>query len=423
MDRRAFLLSTAGLAVVPAPALLPPAPAAPLSGSGDAAFDAWREDFIRRMTDTGRASDALVQVLADLTPDPRVVANDRRQPELSKSVGDYLAAAVSDGRVSQGQSRSASASAWLPTVALNAGVNAEILVAVWGVESDFGRVQGDMDVIRSLATLAAEGRRRNFAESQLLMAMRILFEGQANRAQLKGSWAGAMGQTQFTPEDYIVFAVDGDGDGRRDIWGSDRDALASTANFLAKKASWKRGESWAREVILPKGFDYSLAEGPKNPPADWMAMGLRTADGRGWNAADTASTAGLILPGGWSAPAFLVFPNHFAIRVYNNSTTYALAVGLLADRIAGAAPLVQKWPVEKPISLADRIAAQTALTRLGFDAGDADGVIGLRTRAAARAWQKARGMPADGRGWNAADTASTAGLILPGGWSAPAFLV
>ena len=367
-----------------------------MTSSGDAGFDAWREDFIRRMTDTGRASDALIKVLADLTPDPRVVTNDKRQPELSKPVGDYLAAAVSDARIAQGQSRSAAASSWLPAVALNAGVNAEILVAVWGVESDFGRVQGDMDVIRSLATLAAQGRRRDFAESQLLMAMRILFDGEATRAQLKGSWAGAMGQTQFTPEDYLTFAVDGDGDGKRDIWGSDRDALASTANFLSKKASWRRGESWAREVILPRGFDYSLAEGPKNAPADWIAMGVRTADGRGWNGIDAASTAGLILPGGWSAPAFLVFPNHFAIRVYNNSTTYALAVGMLADRIAGAPPLVQKWPPDKPITLADRIAAQTALTRLGYDVGEADGVFGLRTRAAARAWQKSRSLPADG---------------------------
>ena len=368
----------------------------PLAGSGDPGFDAWREDFIRRMTDTGRASDALVRILTDLTPDPRVVANDRRQPELSKPVGDYIAASVSEARIAQGQSRSAAASAWLPQIALNAGVNAEILVAVWGVESDFGRVQGDMDVIRSLATLAAQGRRRDFAEAQLLMAMRILFEGQATRAQLKGSWAGAMGQTQFTPEDYMVFAVDGDGDGRRDIWGSDRDALASTANFLSKKAAWRRGESWAREVVLPKGFDYSLAEGPKYAPADWGAMGVRTADGRGWNGADANSVAGLILPAGWSAPAFLVFPNHFAIRVYNNSTTYALAVGMLADRIAGGAPLVQKWPPDKPITLADRIAAQTILTQLGFDTGGTDGVFGLRTRAAAREWQKSRGLPADG---------------------------
>ena len=395
MDRRAFLLSTVGLAATPLPSLTSAlVPAFP--PSGDEGFDTWRLDFVRRVSERGESSDLLIQTLANLTPDPRVVALDGRQPELSRSVGDYLTSAVSESRISQGRSRRTAGDAWLPAVAGATGVPSEILVSVWAVESSFGQVQGDMDVIRSLATLAFDGRRREWAESQLMSALKIVATGQARRDQLKGSWAGAMGQTQFTPEDYLSWAVDGDGDGRRDIWGSDRDALASTANFLAGKAAWRRSESWAREVILPPNFDYALAEGPREAPAAWGARGVRTADGREWSPADSASAAGLILPQGWAAPAFLVFPNHFAIRVYNNSTTYALAVGLLADRIAGAAPLVQRWPPEQPITRADRIAAQTRLVQLGFDPGEPDGVIGIRTRAAARAWQKSQGLPADG---------------------------
>jgi lytic murein transglycosylase len=394
MDRRTFLFSAAGWAATPQTGLLGPPPELP--PSGDMRFDAWRSDFLSRLRMRGEASDLVVQTLSGLTPDPRVVAADGRQPELSRSVGDYLAASVSESRIGLGRSKRSAADLWLPEIAGRTGVPSEVLVAVWGVESSFGQVQGDMDVVRSLATLASDGRRRDWAESQFLSTLKIISTGEARRDQLKGSWAGAMGQTQFTPEDYLSWAVDGDGDGRRDIWGSDRDALASTANFLAGKAAWRRGESWAREVILPSGFDYSLAEGAREPVAAWTDRGVRAADGAPWSAADQASAAGLILPQGWSAPAFLVFPNHFAIRVYNNSTTYALAVGLLADRIAGAPPLVQKWPPEQPIGRADRIAAQTRLAELGYDPGEPDGVIGIRTRAAARAWQKQMGLPADG---------------------------
>ena len=204
-----------------------------------------------------------------------------------------------------------------------------------------------------------------------------------------------MGQTQFLPSVFLATAVDGDKDGARDIWGSTADALYSTGNYMAK-AGWKRGESWAREVILPPGFDYSVVEGPKDTPAGWAAKGVKRADGLPWTSADAAAQAGLILPSGAAGPAFLVFPNHMAIRRYNNSTAYALGVGLLADRFGGGGPLVTPWPYEVPLSLADRMAAQTALARIGFDPGAPDGVIGSGTRTALRAWQKARGLPADG---------------------------
>jgi lytic murein transglycosylase len=395
MDRRTFLMSTFGLAATPdpspwAPVLPGVAPAAPADP-----FDAWRMSFVDKASATW-PRERLVQEMALLTLDDRVVAADRRQPELSRPIGDYIEGAVSATRIEQGRARRAEFAGTLERVALRTGVPDEILIAIWAVESAFGQMQGDYDVIRSLATLAADGRRREWAEGQLMAALRILFSGEAPRDRLRGSWAGAMGQTQFMPDTYLAFAVDEDGDGRRDIWGSAPDALGSAANYLSRRAAWRRDQSWAREVTAPPGFDYAVAEGPGKPWAAWAADGVRTADGLEWRATEIGEAATFIVPGGWSGPAFLVLPNHMAIRTYNNSTSYALAVGLLADRIAGAPPLTKPWPADQPLTLADRIAAQESLTRLGFDAGAADGVIGTRTRAAARAWQQSRRLPADG---------------------------
>jgi hypothetical protein len=204
-----------------------------------------------------------------------------------------------------------------------------------------------------------------------------------------------MGQTQFIPSAYLATAVDGDGDGKRDIWASPADALASAANLLAK-GGWARGQSWAREVTVPADFDFSVSEGPKMVPDAWAALGVLRADGRPWTDADKTAEAQLLAPSGASGPIFLLFPNHFVIRKYNNSVAYALAVGLLADRISGAGPLVRSWPAETPLSLADRMTAQRALAAAGFDPGAPDGVVGIGTRKALRAWQKARGLTADG---------------------------
>jgi membrane-bound lytic murein transglycosylase B len=392
MDRRFFLLSASGAVAVPGAAYGPN----PSGGAPDPLFADWMSGFIDRAAGAGWSRAQLDATFAGLTADPRFIAADTRQPELSKPVSAYIQGAVSETRVAEGQSRRADAASWLDPVAAEYGVPADILVAIWAMESSFGRIQGNMDVVRSLATLAAEGRRKSFAEDQLFAALRILYTSQATREQLKGSWAGAMGQTQFTPSDYLSFAVDGDHDGRRDIWGSSPDALASTANFMSRKAAWRRGEAWTREVVLPAGFDYGLAEGVKQPTDAWAALGVRAADGRPWRPADSAEAAQLLLPAGWTGPALLAFPNHFAIRVYNNSMSYALAVGLLAERISGAPPLIKSWQVEEPITRADRIAAQEALQHLGYDVGEVDGVLGLKTRQAARLWQKSKGLPADG---------------------------
>ena len=400
MDRRLFLLmALAGTASPPpAPDMVGAPPLAieppPPAMSGDPEFDGWARDFVDRAIRDGWPADVLRREFAGLRPEPRVLALDGRQPEFSKPVSDYVKAAVSAGRVGEAR-RKREELTWLPRVEARFGVPGEILIAVWAMESGFGATQGDFDVLRALATLAAAGRRREWAESEILAVIRIIATGKASRGQLKGSWAGAMGQTQFEPDAYLSNAVSLDGQGPPDIWNSSKDALASAANLLAK-AGWTPGVHWQREVILPAGFDYSLTEGPTPTPAAWAFLGVQTADAAGWSEADEAAATTLILPCGAGGPAFLVTPNHFVIRKYNNSTAYALAVGLLADQIAGAPALKTPWPHETALSAEDRTGAQQDLAQLGFDPGAADGVIGGKTRHALQAWQKARGLPADG---------------------------
>lgn len=413
MDRRVFLvLLLAGCADTspqgpltaisppPSPAPKPQTPVAPAPvpqtpvPAGELAFDTWMQDFRGRALAAGLSPELLDRELSGVIPDPKVISLDSRQPEFSKPVGDYIRGVISDDRVAIGRNKREQL-AFLPTIEARYGVPRDILLAVWAMESAFGQLQGNFDVVRSMVSLAADGRRRAWAEGELIAALKIIDSGEVSRAQLKGSWAGAMGQTQFIPTSYRATAVDFDGDGRRDIWGSDADALASAANLLAH-GGWKRNVGWAKEVILPPGFDYSVTEGPKEIPAWWEARGVRRADGLPWTAQDAASPAMLILPAGAAGPAFLALPNHFAIRTYNNSTSYALGIGLLADRFAGGGPLVTPWPVETPLSMSDRMAAQIALARVGFNPGPADGVIGAGTRRALRAWQQSQQLPADG---------------------------
>lgn len=415
LDRRVFLvLFLAGCAetathpqMTPAPApkpvsqpkapetppTTPTAPPTPADAETQA-FDAWLADFRPRAIAAGVSPQVFDRELAGATPNPRVISLDSRQPEFSKPVGAYIAGVISDDRIAIGRAKREQL-AFLPAIEQRYGVPRDILLAVWAMESAFGKLQGDFDVVRSMASLASDGRRRAWAESELIAALKIIESGEDTREQLKGSWAGAMGQTQFLPSSYRATAVDFDGDGRRDIWGSDADSLASAANLLVK-GGWKPGVGWAKEVILPAGFDYSVTEVEKQLPAWWEAKGVKRADGLPWTRQDAASPAVLILPAGAAGPAFLALPNHFAIRTYNNSTSYALGIGLLADRFGGGGPLVTPWPTETALSLSDRMAAQIALARVGFNPGPADGVIGAGTRKALRAWQQSQQLPADG---------------------------
>jgi membrane-bound lytic murein transglycosylase B len=400
MDRRLFLLmALAGTASpsaepdrlgAPPLAIEPPGPAS----SGDPAFDDWARDFVDRAIRDGWPADVLRREFAGLRPEPGVLALDGRQPEFSRPVSDYVKSAVSAERVATARRKRAELT-WLPRVETRFGVPAEVLIAIWGMESGFGQIQGDFDVLRVLATLAAAGRRRDWAETEILAVIRIIATHQASRDQLRGSWAGAMGQTQFEPSAYLEDAVSLEGAGPPDIWASSKDALASAANLLAK-AGWVPGIRWQREVILPSGFDYGMTEGAQPTAAAWAWLGVQPADGAGWAGAEDDAAMMLILPSGAGGPAFLVSANHFVIKKYNNSTAYALAVGLLADQIAGAPPLRTPWPTETPLSVADRIGAQQDLAQLGYDPGAADGVVGAKTRHALQAWQKARGLVADG---------------------------
>ncbi|MCG9917585.1 MAG: lytic murein transglycosylase [Phenylobacterium sp.] len=407
MDRRSFLvLLVAGCAdpatgLAPQLALAPatptphnPEPVVRLAPSGSPTFDTWLRSFYIKAVRAGMPAELLDRELAGLTPNDRISALDSRQPEFSRPVSDYIRGVVSEDRIAIGRRRR-DALATLSQIEARHGVPRDVLVAIWGLESGFGAILGDFDVIRSMATLAADGRRQAFAEDQLMAALKMIGSGEFTRSRLVGSWAGAMGQTQFIPTTFMTTAIDGDGDGRRDLWGSSTDALASAANLLAK-AGWRRGESWHREVTVPAGFDYSLTEGPREIPAWWAERGVRAADGRPFSAADQQAPAELIAPSGAGGPLFLVFHNHFMIRRYNNSTAYALGVGLLAQRLSGEGMLVRDWPQETPLALTDRSDAQQALARLGFDPGAPDGIVGINTRKALRAYQASRGLIADG---------------------------
>jgi len=375
-------------AAAPTPAPAPQAP--PLAAYDQQGFEGWKQGFLARKGGARRAE--YERELAGLTPDASVVRLDRNQPEFSKPAGAYVQNAVTPVRIAQAKQR-IDRVPW--SVVQRFGVPSEILVGVWAQESAFGQVQGNYDVIRSLATLAYDGRRRDWAEDQLKNALDIVVDGRRSREGLKGSWAGAMGQTQFMPDNYLRLGVDQDGDGKVDIWGDDADALASAANLLAQ-AGWKRGQGWGYEVTLPSGFDYAEAEGPKHNWATWAAKGVRLAQGGTPNGAEALEEATILLPQGANGPAFLALPNHYVIRRYNNSVSYALAIGLTADGIMGKPGLTKTWPNDASMSRDQRVGAQSALTRMGFDTQGVDGVIGSNTRAALRRWQIANGRIADG---------------------------
>lgn len=373
---------------VTTPAPAPQTP--PLAAYDQQGFEGWKQGFLARKGGARRADYA--RELEGLTPDPTVIRLDRNQPEFSKPAGAYVQNAVTPVRIAQAKQR-IDRVPW--SVVQRFGVPSEILVGVWAQESAFGQVQGDYDVIRSLATLAYDGRRRDWAEGQLKDALDIVVDGRRERTGLKGSWAGAMGQTQFMPDNYLRLGVDQDGDGKVDIWRDDADALASAANLLAQ-AGWKRGQGWGYEVTLPSGFDYAEAEGPKHNWAYWAAKGVRLAQGGTPNGAEALEEATILLPQGANGPAFLALPNHYVIRRYNNSVSYALAIGLTAEGIMGKPGLTKAWPNDPSMTRDQRIGAQRALTQLGYDTQGVDGVIGSNTRAALRRWQIANNRIADG---------------------------
>jgi membrane-bound lytic murein transglycosylase B len=325
---------------------------------------------------------------------PRVVELDRAQPEFTRTVWEYIDVVVTPQRITSGQEKLQQVRTEADAAAARYGVPPSIMAAIWGIESNFGSHYGDIPTIDALATLGFEGRREKWAQSELMAALKILQNGDIDRAQMIGSWAGAMGQTQFLPSNFLAYAVDADGDGRRDIWGSMADVLASTANFLAR-SGWQAGLPWGVEVQLPPDFDPGRADtSVRQPSSQWAAEGVRSIDGTPL----PAFADGTILqPAGARGPAFLVGPNFRTILRYNNSTNYALAVGLLAQRLDGGSGVQASWPRDlQPLTRSQLQTLQDTLNQRGFDSGTADGMMGPATRAALRRYQRSVGLPADG---------------------------
>jgi membrane-bound lytic murein transglycosylase B len=385
-----------GSAASARPATGPAAPGA--AGSDEAAieqrFAKWVADFRATARAEGISDATLRSAFDPVRYLPRVIELDGAQPEFTRTVWDYLDNAVTPQRVATGQDKLLQVRTEAEAAAARYGVPPAVVVAIWGMESNYGGNYGNTPVIDALATLGFEGRREEWARRELIAALKILDSGDIARDRMVGSWAGAMGQTQFLPSNFLAYAVDADGDGRRDIWGSMPDVVASTANFLSR-SGWQAGVPWGVEVRLPPGFDYGRADtSVRQSTAQWTAEGLRAVDDQPLPAFAEAT---VLLPAGARGPAFLTGPNFRAVLRYNNSSNYALAVGLLAQRLAGGPGVQAPWPRDLPaLTRSQMVELQTALNQRGFATGAADGVMGPATREGLRRYQRSVGLAADG---------------------------
>ena len=366
------------------------APGAALANSADFLRNLWPE-----AERAGVSRQAFEASFASYSPIPQVIELTRKQPEFSQTVQQYIDKRVTAAQAAKGQ---AMRGEWAQTLAgaqQRYGVQPEIVLAIWGMETNFGGFMGGNNTIHALATLTENGYRADFFRSELVTALRIVSDGHISPGSMVGSWAGAMGHTQFMPSSFMRYAVDYNGDGRKDIWNSVPDALGSTANYL-NSFGWRPGETWGYEVKLPSGFNFAAArEMGKAPLSQWQAMGITRVSGRPFPRPEDVGR--LYMPAGANGPTFLLLPNFDVIKRYNNSDSYALAVGHLADRILGGGGFVTPWPEgDYALNKAQRGELQTLLARAGFDVGTADGVIGPKTRAGIIAYQQARGLPADG---------------------------
>ena len=322
-------------------------------------------------------------------PDARVIAATRHQPEYGKPVGDYIRAAVSPGRIARGQAKAKEWSKLFDTVEKKFGVERFVLIALWGMETDYGAEKDRWDVFRSLATLAYVKYRDPYFRNELIVAMQIMQSQKFPRAKMVSSWAGAMGQTQFMPSNVVDYAIDFSGDGKSDIWGNVPDVIASTGNYLAKE-HWQRGLPWGFEVLIPAGFDFMKSRASFE---EWKRLGVRRADGKAFPPGQGI----LFFPAGAKGPGFIVTENYDVLKEYNNSDAYAIAVGHLADRMNGGAPFKTSWPADDhPLSRDARIALQKKLAALGYKVNDFEGHVDFDLRDTIRAEQKKFGMVPDG---------------------------
>ena len=332
---------------------------------------------------------------AHLTPDLRIMDLLDGQPEFTKSFWDYLDLLVNDERIEQGRALLQKYRATFDAVERSYGVDRYVIAAIWGVETNYGTVGGDRPVIRSTATLACIGRRQNYFREEFLSALEILQRGDVKPDRLIGSWAGAFGPTQFMPTTFKRYAVDFDRDGRRDVVDSVPDVIASTANNL-KKDGWVSGQTWGYEVVVPANFNFLLADRKRSMTIrDWQRSGLARPGGKPFPRPD--ERAYLLIPAGVQGPGFLMLTNFRVIMRYNPAEAYALAIGHLADRLRGGGPFAQNWPrYERVLSRGERLELQQLLARHGYDVGEPDGHLGVKTRAAVRDFQARIGQVPDG---------------------------
>jgi membrane-bound lytic murein transglycosylase B len=384
MNRREFALGLGALIL------------APQGARADTKFVAFIETIWPRAKAAGISRAVFERAFAGITePDPQVLELANNQPEFTSTTSAYLAKAVTPIRIETGRSLKASMADTLAAFEARFKVDRHILLAIWGMESNFGKDKGSMRVMRSLATLLYSGRRKSYAREQIIAALKILQRGVVAPENFTGSWAGAMGHTQFIPTSYLSYAVDWTGDGKKDIWNSSSDALASTANYLAK-AGWRDDRPWGWEVKLPGDFNKALIGRSKwRKVSEWAKLGVTPARGERFGSA--GADAFVMVPQGVAGPRFLVTRNFMAIMDYNLSHSYALAVGHLADRIRGGAPFVAAWPdVQYDLTYKQRVELQQRLNAMGFETGGSDGRFGARTYEAILQFQKSAGMPLDG---------------------------
>lgn len=356
-------------------------------------------DFVRGLWPDAQAMGVSRQAFdasfASYAPISQVMELTRKQPEFSQTVQQYIDKRVTAAQASKG---AAMRGEWAQTLAgaqQRFGVQPEVVLAIWGMETNFGGFMGGNNTIHALATLTEGGYRADFFRKELLTALRIVSDGHIAPNQMVGSWAGAMGHTQFMPSSFMRYAIDYNGDGRKDIWNSVPDALGSTANYL-NAFGWRPGETWGYEVKLPSGFDFARARQMEKAPLNqWQQMGITRVSGRAFPRGGDVGR--LYMPAGANGPAFLLLPNFDVIKRYNNSDSYALAVGHLADRIIGGGSFVTPWPAgDYALNKAQRAEVQSLLSRAGYDVGTPDGVVGPKTRAAVMAFQARAGLAADG---------------------------
>ncbi len=357
-------------------------------------FNDWLAELREEALQLGISQQTLNASLDGLEPIERVVELDRSQPEFVQTFTRYTNSRISQAQIERGQSLLNEHSGLLTQVRDRFGVQPHYLVSFWALESNFGRATGGFAVIQALATLAYDPRRADFFRQELLTALQVIDEGHIEAQRMTGSWAGAMGQLQFMPSTFNRYAIDGDGDGRIDIWNSLPDVFYSAANFLSQ-SGWKGDERWGREVILPDNFDFGLSgTSVRKTVNEWRELGIRQVNGSLLPVSELEGS--VVLPAGADGPAFLTYNNYRTTMVWNRSTFYALSVGHLADRLTGGIPIQNMPANEQALSRDNVFELQGLLNLKGFDAGEADGILGSRTRAAIREYQGRQGLPMDG---------------------------